>query len=227
MNPQDLVSAIRPHKRNADRVEVDLGGETLVVAPEFVVRSNIRVGSALSGSEVAALRRESAVVRAMDRALLLLSHRARAKAELERRLRRLDMPAQAIGEALDRLTRLGYLDDAAFARQLARGRMLASGQSRFRIRSELLRKGVAGDVADEAIDATLEAEDVDERALIERVAAKKLRSLAKFDPLTRRRRLYAFLARRGFGVDDIRRVIEDVSGDDDPPHAGDSALTDP
>jgi regulatory protein len=227
MNPPDLVSAIRPHKRNADRVEVDLGDETLVVAPEFVVRSNIRVGSPLSGAEVAALRRESAIVRAMDRALLLLSHRARAKAELERRLQRLEMPAQAINEALARLTRLGYLDDAAFARQLARGRMLASGQSRFRIRSELARKGVARDVADEAIEETLAAEDVDERAIIERVAAKKLRSLAKLDPITRRRRLYAFLARRGFSVDDIRRVVDDVTGDDDSLRAGDSALNDP
>ena len=39
------------------------------------------------------------------------------------------------------------------------------------------------------------------------VAAKKARSLAGLDPQTRRRRLYAFLARRGFSVDDINRVV--------------------
>lgn len=203
-----IVTAVRPHRRNADRAEVDVGESTFVVAPEFVVRGGIRTGRELSGLELRSLERESQVVRAMDRAMLLLSHRARATVELRRRLSRLELPPAAIDEAVARLTRLGYLDDAAFARQLARGRMLASGQSRFRIRSELLRKGVDRETADTAIEETLASDDVDESAIIEEVAAKKARSLAKLDPQTRRRRLYAFLARRGFGVDEIRRVIE-------------------
>ena len=201
------VSSVRPHKRNADRVEVDVGESTFVVAPEFVVRAGMRAGRELSHPELLALGRESEIVRAMDRAILLLSHRARATVELQRRLTRLEIPSKAIDEALARLTQLGYLDDASFARQLARGRMLASGQSRYRIRSELLRKGVDRATADTAIEETLSAEDVDERAIIERVAAKKARSLAGLDPQTRRRRLYAFLARRGFSVDDINRVV--------------------
>ena len=203
-----VVTAIRPHRRNADRVEIDIGDQTFVVAPEYVVRAGIREARELTPAERRALASESQVVRAMDRAILLLSHRARATVELRRRLTRLELPATAIDEALARLTRLGYLDDAAFARQLARGRMLASGQSRYRIRSELLRKGVNRETADAAIEETLSSDEVDEGAIIERVAAKKARALAKLDPQTRRRRLYAFLARRGFGVDEIRRVID-------------------
>ena len=203
-----VVTAIRPHRRNADRVEIDIGDQTFVVAPEYVVRAGIREARELTPAERRALASESQVVRAMDRAILLLSHRARATVELRRRLTRLELPATAIDEALARLTRLGYLDDAAFARQRARGRMLASGQSRYRIRSELLRKGVNRETADAAIEETLSSDEVDEGAIIERVAAKKARALAKLDPQTRRRRLYAFLARRGFGVDEIRRVID-------------------
>ena len=210
-----LISAIRPHRRNSDRVEVDVGGETFVVAPEFVVRAGLREGEPLAGAARQALEAESAVVRAVDRGLLLLAHRARGRTELARRLTRLGMPAEAVQAALDRLAQLGYLDDAAFARQLARGRMLASGQSRHRIRSELLRKGVDRAVADDAIDETLAAEDVDERSIIERVAAKKARTLASLDAPTRRRRLYAFLARRGFDSEEIRRVVDALAVDQD------------
>lgn len=202
------IAAIRPHRRRADRVEIDVGGETFTVAPEYVVRAGLRSGAPLAPQARQALEAESAVVTAMDRGLLLLSHRARGRTELARRLTRIGFTAAAVDAALERLARLGYLDDAAYARQLARNRMLASGQSTHRIRSELLRKGIDRETADTAIEETLSAEDVDEQAVIERVAEKKIRSLARLDSPTRRRRLYAFLARRGFDADDIRRVVE-------------------
>ena len=205
-----IVTAIRPHRRVADRVEVEVGAETFIVAPEFVVRAGLKPGDSLTTERRHALETESAVVRAFDRGLLLLSHRARARTELARRLTKIGFAPSAVDAALDRLGRLGYLDDASFARQFARGRVLGRGQSRHRIRSELLRKGVDRGTADDAIEDTLAAEDVDEGAIIERIAAKKLRSLAKLDGPTRRRRLYAFLARRGFDTDDIRRVVDRV-----------------
>jgi regulatory protein len=53
-------------------------------------------------------------------------------------------------------------------------------------------------------------EGIDDSASIERVARKKLRTLSKLDAPTQRRRLYAFLARRGFNSDDIARVVRTV-----------------
>jgi len=55
-------------------------------------------------------------------------------------------------------------------------------------------------------------EGVDEMAGIERIARKKLKTLAKLDSSTQRRRLYAFLARRGYDGDDISNVIRRVLG---------------
>lgn len=205
------ITAIRPHQRNTDRVEIHIGDDTILVSLEYVLRGELRVGTHLTPKGRSALESEAAVVRAMDRALLLLAHRARSQKDLLRRLTRLGMPAPAITEALARLTRLGYLGDAAFAREFARARLLAGGQSRYRIRSELLRRGIDRDLADAAIEDTLSDESVDEGAILERVAEKKARSLAKLDPLTRRRRLYGFLARRGFEADEIRRVLDQIA----------------
>ncbi len=53
-------------------------------------------------------------------------------------------------------------------------------------------------------------EGVDEEASIERVARKKLRSLSSVDPPTRKRRLFSFLARRGYDSDAISRVLRIV-----------------
>lgn len=137
----------------------------------------------------------------------MLEARARGTEELRRLLVRKGEPAAEVVDTIERLTRAGLLDDAAYARQVARTKALGAGMSRRRIQQELSRRGVARDISTGAIDAVFEDESVDEEKLIERMAAKKLRTLGTLDDQTRRRRLYAFLARRGFDGDDIGRVL--------------------
>ena len=142
-----------------------------------------------------------------DQALNLLGFRARSVAELRRKLIEKGAPAAEIEAVLRRLLDQKLLDDADFARQFARSKATGVGASRFRILQELRRKGVAADVAERALEELEEAEGIDPGASIHRVATRKWKMLAKLDERTRRRRLYAFLARRGFAPDEISRAI--------------------
>jgi regulatory protein len=142
-----------------------------------------------------------------EKALRLLEFRARAVAELRRKLLQKGEPAAAVDEAIARLIDQKILDDAAFAHQFARTKALGAGASRFRIVQELGRKGVRRDVAERAVADLAEIEGIDPSATIHRVAEKKLRTLMKLDARTRRHRLYAFLARRGFNPDEIRAAL--------------------
>ena len=72
------------------------------------------------------------------------------------------------------------------------------------------KRGVERDVADEAVSEVLADQNVDMIAVAERVARKRLPSLARGDPQSRRRRLYAFLARRGHDSETIRTVMDRV-----------------
>lgn len=145
-----------------------------------------------------------------DRALTLLEHRARSVAELRRKLIEKGAPKGETDEVIGRLLDQKLLDDADFARQFARTKITGPGASRIRILQELRRKGVASDVAQRALDELGEEEGVDASASIHRVAEKKWKTLAKLDDFTRRRRLYAFLARRGFNPDEIRAAMHAV-----------------
>lgn len=144
----------------------------------------------------------------------MLEARARSVADLRRGLIRKGEPEADVDAAIERLRAAGLLDDANFARQLARSKALNAGHSRRRIGQELAKRGVARSVADDAIADVFEDEAVDEAAAIERVAAKKLRTLHGEDAQARRRRLYAFLARRGYAHDDIQRVLARLLADD-------------
>jgi len=144
---------------------------------------------------------------AYEQALTLLGFRARSAAELRRQLLRRGAPAADVDDAIARLRDQRLLDDEDFARQFARTKVLGAGASRRRIVQELARKGIAREVADRALDELRDQDGVDAADGIFRVAKKKWSALARLDEPTRRRRLYAFLARRGFAPDEIRSAM--------------------
>ena len=153
---------------------------------------------------------EAAQLAVFDRALNMLAFRARSSTELARALVRKGAARPDADRAITLLQEQGLLDDGAFAQAFTRAKVLGANQSRRRVQQELARKGVARDVSDAAITAVFEDEGVDQRALVEAAARKKLRTLATLEPVVRRRRLYAFLARRGYDGDDIRRAMHVV-----------------
>ena len=153
---------------------------------------------------------EAAQLKVYDRALNMLAFRARSSAELARSLVRKGEPKELVDRAVARLQEQGLLDDAAFAQSFTRAKVLGAQQSRRRVQQDLARKGVARTVSDAAIATVFAEEGVDQRDVVVQAARKKLRSLTKLDPVVRRRRLYAFLARRGYDGEDIRQAMEAV-----------------
>jgi len=146
-----------------------------------------------------------------ERALNMLEARARSAAELRRLLLRKGEPTADVDAAIERLLAAGLVDDASFARQFTRSKALGSGLSRRRLQQELSRRGVSREISDAAIGEVFAEEGVDDAVSIERIATKKLRALSRLDGATQRRRLYAFLARRGYDSDDIARVLRELA----------------
>jgi regulatory protein len=139
--------------------------------------------------------------------LRLLTDRARTRQELASALARKGVPAEAAADVLDRFGEVGLIDDAAFAGQWVRSRHVHRGLGRRAIAVELRRKGVADEVAGEALaEVDTESEDRRARELVDR----KLRSLAIGTPdqrATVARRLVGMLARKGYGAGTAYRVV--------------------
>jgi len=144
---------------------------------------------------------------AYNYALNLLSARPYATSALYRKLIQKKYSAADADDAIRRLVDNGLLNDAKYAEQYARSKILSTGSSKRRLQQDLYRKGIKGDVATTAIANVLEQEEIDPAVVIERVAKKKLAQLGALEPLVLRRRLFAFLARRGYDLDEIKSVV--------------------
>ncbi|HXB24260.1 MAG TPA: regulatory protein RecX [Gemmatimonadaceae bacterium] len=205
-----VVTAVIPDVRREGRLAVLVDGQSAaIVSLDDIERLNLHVGATI---DPAALSEADADCALYDRALRLLAARSRSAAEIRRRLRR-----DGDGAAADRIERVvatlvsrGFLDDAAHARAVTRSRVRSRAASSRRIEQELRRQGVASDVATEAINEVFADEAVDEGAVALAVARKRAALLADLPAPVQRRRLYGFLARRGYSPDIVRAAVEAV-----------------
>jgi regulatory protein len=206
-----LITAIVANPRRNGRFDVSVDGSVVAtLSIEAIERLKLAVGMMVDERTEVALTREATIVATYDRALNMIALRARSTADLRRLLVRKGEPAEIVDVALERLLRAGFLDDGSFARQFARSKAVGAGLSRRRLQQELARHGVAREIAESAIAEVFAEEQIDDADNIDRVARKKLKSLARFDAEVQRRRLYAFLARRGYEMDDIARTVRTV-----------------
>jgi regulatory protein len=209
-----IITGIVANPRKPGRFDLLVDGRTeSTLSIEAIERLGLAVGRSYDGVRDQ-VHREAAILSTYDRALNLLAFRARSSRELRRQLVRKGEPADQVDAAIQRLLAAGFLDDDAFARQFARSKALGAGMSRRRIQQELNRRGVAREIGDGAVADVFDEEQLDEGTVIEQVARKKLRSLKNLDVETRKRRLFAFLARRGFDLDDIKRIVHAVGSDE-------------
>jgi len=210
LNIMSVISAIVPAPRHPGRFEIIVDGKPLaLLSLQAIEELQLALGRPVDGLEER-IAREAARLKVYDRALNMLAFRARSSAELGRSLVRKGEEKEHVDWAVHRLQENGLLDDAAFAQSFTRAKVLGAQQSRRRVQQDLSRKGVARSVSDAAIDTVFEEEGVDQREIVEEAARKKLRSLRGLEPVVRRRRLYAFLARRGYDADDIRAAMDAV-----------------
>ena len=151
----------------------------------------------------------------MDIAVRFLATRPRTRWELDRRLRRAGVGEPIVEATLDRLSEIGYVDDAAFARWWGEQRDRHAPRGRRMIEMELRQHGVGRDdiEAYRAEHASPERAPEDESlpgseadrardALERHLRGRSLPSDAKAI-----QRVGMFLVRRGFDPEIVRSTI--------------------
>ncbi len=207
-----IITGIVPSPDKPGHVVILVDGVAFATVPEASA-AGFAPGQDSPAAAAEPLRKDgegAGAQKTYERALRLLSFRARSARELEKRLIEKGEPREHVVSAIARLTANGLLDDARFAEAKARSGIVGKPRSRRRIEQDLARKGVARDVADAAIRQVMADEGTDELAVAERAARKKLRSLSGLQPMEQRQKLYAFLARQGYAPDVTRRALRAV-----------------
>jgi regulatory protein len=196
-----------PRRPGSTRVVVD-GRPAWTVPADVVVALKLEVGQALKGETVERLDRAADEEGAFRSALRALERRAHGERELARKLERKGHPIVAIAAAVARLRRLDLVDDLAFARAYVTEKR-DRGRGPIRLRHDLVSLCASREVVEQVVaELAASGEDPLERARA--MLAKRVRQLTGLSAEARRRRLTAFLGRRGYRGSDARALVEEA-----------------
>ena len=206
------ITKISEQKRRPNRRNIHLDGAfAFGCNVNVVARFRLREGMSLSDEQVREIEIGEVKQEALDAGLRLLQSRLQSSSEMRRKLMRKEYGATIVEAVIADLTRLGYLDDARFAKTKALSAAQHKQHGRRRAKVELLKSGVSGEVADRALADVYETTDT--MAVARELARKQAPRLKKLEPIVARRRLVGMLQRRGFDYDDIKPVVDEVLGD--------------
>jgi regulatory protein len=207
-----IVTLLAPDPRQPGYrlVEVDRGRFASIPAAALdAFPTPLAVGVELEGPALARLQALADVEAACRAALRSLETRGRARRDLRRRLLQKQHPPEAVDEALARLEARGLLDDRRFAAEYA-ARRAAAGRGAQRLVTDLLAQGVDRGVAQTAVTEALAQEGVDARQMARTVAVRRAAQLGDLPAAVRKRRLLAYLARRGYSAVEVKELVEEL-----------------
>jgi regulatory protein len=203
------ITALEPQRRSG-RVNVFIDGEfALGLHASVADDQGLRVGLDITADELLAVSKDEERRRAVANAVRMLESRSRSRQEIESRLQERAYSSEVIEAVIAQLTRAGLVDDTAFAKEWVGTRSKAREPvGRIRLKHELKLKGIAQDLADNAIGDVDEAEEL---AQAIRAAQRHARPYAGYAGwMAERQRLAGYLQRRGYNWDITHAVLKTV-----------------
>jgi regulatory protein len=193
------VIEVRPRPRR--RIFIKLSGGRSFILPEDEA-CGLNVGDAVTGEEAARLSRIDQYFRGKEKALRLLSIRARARQEIRTSLDDLGIEASIRNGIVQELEEVGLIDDERFARDYTRAKIESKQLGPYRLKYQLAKFGVKAAVIDAVLEAAFSA-DMQEKLAWEIVNRKLPGRRAGEKEI---RRLSALLKRKGFDFEIVNRV---------------------
>jgi len=192
------ITAIRQQVKRKDRYSVYVDGKYAFSLSEgALIESRLASGQEIDQPQLDALKQAAGLDKAYGNALRYVAMRPRSEWELREYFRRKQIDGEAAAPIIERLKGLDLLNDASFARSWVANRRLLKATSKRRLIAELKQKHISESV----IREVLEEDETDEREQLRALVAKK-RARYPDD-----QKLMQYLARQGFGFDDIKAVL--------------------
>lgn len=144
-------------------------------------------------------------------AFLLLKFRLRSEKELIQRLTKKGFSKQVAEQTVIFLKEKKFIDDSFFAQSLIESKLKKSEGLR-KIKSDLFLKGLEKKLIEEKCAAV--KENYNEEETVKDIVSKKFNKLKDVDIKTAKRRIFAYLMRKGFSPDVASDCLNQIGNDE-------------
>ncbi|HYH74859.1 MAG TPA: RecX family transcriptional regulator [Candidatus Saccharimonadales bacterium] len=194
------ITNIKQQVKRTDRYSVFVDGKySFSLSENELLNQRLASGMELDERQLKELKEASGNDKAYGNALRYVAMRPRSQWELEAYLKRKGVEEPVAEVIIERLQRVGLLDDLAFARAWVANRRLLKATSVRKLKLELKQKRLSESI----IEQVMREDETDERDALRQLVAKKRGRYS--DDI----KLMQYLARQGFKYDDITSVMHE------------------
>ncbi len=210
-NLPGIITSITIQKRNKERYSIFVDETFLLgVAESTLLKFRLSKGVEITPSLFRKLQREEGRFAVKSYFLKLLGNRAHARRELRTKARRKDYPEDVVEEVLDELQDDDLIDDAGFAEKFTANKNKLNSWGPAKIRSHLLKKGIADNVIQDSIKKVFENKDLRD-TFLNLVLKRKRYFLREEDPFKRKKKIFDYLCRKGYRPANIHKYLDELT----------------
>lgn len=174
--------------------------EDTILKYQLLLKSNIQ-------SDLASILKYDKSCEVYYIALKYLKVKLRSKIEVEKYLIDQDYSKEDILAVLEKLEKQGYLNDLSYAKSFLHHKLITTSNGPFKIKNELLKKGVSSAIIDEVLDQ-YDLETQLEK--IRKIVSKMIRSNRNKSNQVLRKKIISDLICQGFQKENIEEIIKEV-----------------
>ncbi len=206
-----LITDLKEQVKDDTRVNVYINEKYVFSISKLdVAFYKLKVGEEISKKTYDEIFENVVLAKAKMTAMSYLSYKDRSKREVIRKLKEKGYTKEVTKQTLKFLISYGYINDLEFSKKFVKQRVEKKGYGKFKVVRELSEKGISDEIIEQVTENIGESEE--EMALV--LARKKARSL-DLTEYKDKQKLFAYLQRRGYSFEIIKRVIEKINSHDE------------
>ncbi|WP_229716943.1 regulatory protein RecX [Paenibacillus aceti] len=211
--PEDeelIITTVQLLKSPKFRYRISFGPYSMDVHEDIMIKYRMIKGAVFTKLELEEIITADERQRGYGEALKYLSRKPRTSFEIACRLKEKGWGEETIAEVIERLIQERWIDDAAYAQEWAAQRVRSRGKGKAWIRHELRQKGISKPLIEEALGQVSEEAEYDSAM---QLAQRKWRTTSG-ETVDKKRKVGAFLMRRGFSGGLVSKVVRELAQQD-------------
>ncbi len=201
-----IITAITQQKNNKDRYSVFIDDNfAFGLIMQDIVYFKLKQGEEISQEKYNFIQNELIYIQAQDIALHYIAYKMRTEQEVRKKLFEKEYTEYIIERVIHFLIEYHYIDDMKYCKSYIKQRLQYNPKGVYILKMELKQRGIKQSIIDKAIENS----DIDELNDAIKLLQKKCLYLDDIDEKNKKR-LFAFLQRRGYSYDIIKEAFSYV-----------------
>lgn len=203
-----VITMVEKQKKSKYRYNIYLDeAYAFSVHEDIMLKHRLIKGESIEGKRIREIVRDDETHQAYLEAIRYIGRRPRSLKEVKLHLKQKEYDPDIISDIAGRLQEQKYIDDSEFAKLWTEHRIFSQKKGRRWVEMELSQKGLSND---EIANALLQIDKEDEFAAAYDIGAKKWR-ITNGELFERKRKVMAFLLRRGYTEEMVRKAVNRLS----------------